>query len=112
MTPKAWIENARQNRDVLTALVASYHPNGNGPIPALMEITAPAAENARQAILATLEMAAFPEKRLTVALERGEIHEVYRILDETWNGIPESTAWRNIPGAREALHLLDSPPRV
>lgn len=108
-----WLKEARDNREKLVSLIKSYHPVNRQPGRRSQDhITAPNAEMActvvRKQIRENFE--GDPVKEFNEALDTGDIPKIYRLLDQTWFGVPETTSCWRIDGFREAVDLMDDMP--
>ena len=110
-----WLQKAKDNKDVLRGLIASYHPinlRPHAPTDKLaVDITAPQAERACEIVrdLIRKESLDCPEIQFDIALQKGDIGTIYSLLQSSWFGVPESTSCWRIPGFGIACDLLDDP---
>ena len=117
MKKELWIQFIRENVAKLVMLVEKYHPTNLAdiakPNPSLVgPITAKMAEQSCAAIRESIARVKTtdPVERFQDALNVEDIGELCSVLQETWFGVPETSSCWKIPGFREAVRLLESPP--
>lgn len=110
MTKQNWLQYVTDNQTNLLSLVSLYHPTSNQR-PSL-QITASRAETAcaavRKSIVEELELKSASE-RFQDALNEQNAEQIYKLLSDTWFGVPESTECWRVTGFKECVNLLDDP---
>jgi hypothetical protein len=115
MTVDKWMSKVKKEQNLLFNIISEYHPYYNQKHD--MKITAPNAENAcsvvREMIAKSYSLSASdPQEKFQRALNIDDWKEIYRILDEVWYYVPESTDCWSIPGYKELVNLIDDPPET
>lgn len=122
MTRELWLEQVKRDADKLRNLIGKYHPKRKLPMTSQQrdlvgeDMTAPQAELAcevvRDQIREQFDQEGLPDpiQIFDQALERGDAMVVYRVIDQTWFGVPETTACWSFVGFKEAVDLMDDPP--
>lgn len=115
MTKSAWLTRVKDNLEDLRFLVDNYHPGSVPRSHPYMTITAPNAEKAcaaaRQQIAhAESDQTQSPVLRFQTAVEKQDVWALYRLLEQSWFGVPESRSCWGIRGFAEAVDLMDDPP--
>ena len=109
MTESEWLQIVEKHKDKLRRFIDEWHPCSDGHSALPMPITAATPELARQNVLGSIKRTD-PVREFDDALKTGKVSEIYKILDETWFGVPESTSCWRIPGFRESVDLMDDRP--
>ena len=119
MEKQGWLSLVEQNKQVLRSFIAECHPASpptwaDSPhLPITAPDVEPIVENIRQGIRRDaqqgLEMRP-PAIQFDAAVATGDVSAIYRLIDEAWFWVPESTGCWGIPGFKEAVDLLDEPP--
>lgn len=115
MTEQEWLDEARSNAPQLRDLLREFHPANRQPGRRPTDfITAPGAEAActqvRKSIRENHE--GDPVNQFDEALADNDLHTVWKLLNQAWFGVPESTTCWQIPGFREAVGLLEDLPET
>lgn len=122
MTREAWIEQAKRDAHKIRQLIRKYHPANTRPKTQQErdlvgeDMTAPAAEMACEDVRGQVREQ-FQKNNLgdpvmifDQALDRGDVTIIYKIMNQTWFGVPETTACWSFPGFPETVDLMDDPP--
>ena len=117
---ESWIAEVREHASELRALLTDWHPvnlasrEARGkPQPAQPgPITAGATEAACVAVRAQIarDREGDPVRDFDEALAAGQVGRIYRLLSDTWFGVPESRDCWQIVGFKVAVDLMDDPP--
>ena len=118
MTKAGWLSAVEKNKDVIGKLLEQYHPRSVKRKMESLRITAPAAEaaaeNVRRHIVHRQMLAAAtasqPEDQFAEALASQDARRIFRLLEELWFGVPESSDCWQLPGFTTCVELLDDPP--
>lgn len=109
MNKREWLQQAIDNGEKLTCLVAQFHPTSNQgsnlPITAAIP-EANCCEIRKSICRDTLEFQSAAQ-RFKEAITKEDADTIYNLLQETWFGVPESTSCWSLTGFREAVDLLD-----
>lgn len=113
MIKDEWLIQVTESKNRLINLIKYYHPLNRQPGRREQDyITAPNAEWActqvRKQIRENSE--GDPIKDFEEALEQKDDRKIYKLLSDTWFGVPESTTCWQIEGFKEAVDLMDDPP--
>ena len=110
MTKLDWLAFAKENEQKLCRLMHNYHPFYRKGMHPKMHITAQRAERAceflRREIVQSFQ-GDTPVDAFKFALESGHAPLIYTLMNETWIGVPESTAAYQIDGFNECCELLE-----
>lgn len=119
MNRQEWIEKAKRDTDKLQSLIGKYHPQRRSPMTKRQldmvgeTMTAPNAELACESIRNQIrqqyrdENLQDPVQIFTKALEAGNILVAYKVLDQTWFGVPETTSCWTFTGFTESVELIE-----
>lgn len=108
-----WLTKVEENRKVLTRLIRTYHPRCKKITtkPSSPEITAPNAQSACNTVIDHIKRRSegmpTPLELFDIARKNGDHAYIYKLLDETWFGVPESTSCWNIPGFSLSVDLIE-----
>jgi len=112
MTKEQWIDKVKKHQVKLISLIEQWHPHNIRPEQDLeFKITAPNAERATRGIREDIKSKTTesPSAQFLRAIEESDEAVIYRILQQAWFGVPESTSCWRIEGFVEAVDLLDDP---
>jgi len=101
-SPEFW-KFVKRHREALESIVASYHPSNGRNYS--KRITAPAAEAARQDIVAEVEREGPIDFKKVI--DKRDTSQFLTILNATWFGVPESTDCWNIEGFAELCLICE-----
>lgn len=122
ITRQAWLNQVTQDADKIRTLIRNYHPQHK---PSLTDeqrdlvgedMTAPnaelACENVRDQIRQQYQAEALPDpvQIFDGALKAGNVSVLVKVLNQTWFGVPETTACWKFTGFPEVVDLLDDVP--
>ena len=112
MSKDAWIQQVINNRPALKSLINDWHPSKRGEYVGDITITAKNAEAACRVIRRQIkeEFKGDVILKFDEAIDAKEWKTIYRILSDTWFGVPESLDCWSIRGFKEAVDLLDDTP--
>jgi hypothetical protein len=111
MTKHEWLSNIKQNKDKIDSLISRFHPVrrvSKYPVDGCV-ITAPNAERACEAVRDNIRknFEGDPVEEFQLALEAEDTSKCYKIMSDTWFGVPESRDCWNLIGFQEIVDLLD-----
>ncbi len=113
MTKQEWLEEAKANKSALVEFVANFHPSNRLGVPEA-EITAANAQAACDVVCSMIVAEGKevePVKQLEAAIESGDVSKIMSLLNSAWFGTPETTECWQYTGFREAVSLLEDPPK-
>jgi hypothetical protein len=121
MTEQEFINYADANKEVLIRLINNFHPVNRQPNRRRETInqkgdfiTAPNVEMAITPIRKEIKenYKGNPSDDFLRAIVENKWEPIYKILNETWMGVPESTNCWQYDGFREAVYLLEDWPET
>lgn len=113
-TISEWLTEAEKHKDKLRSLVAQYHPAFQQFGPEEQPITAHGAQVACDIICTQIakEVQEDVLDQFDSAFASGDWEKIYKLLHQSWFGVPESTGCWRIEGFSEAVDLMDDPPEI
>jgi len=115
MNKDLWISKVIAGKEVLTSLIARYHPvnTQSHKDSDIMDayITAPNAERACEEIRKEIRSTTLdcPQIQFHLAIEKQDWDTTQLLFGDTWIGIPESNSCWSIPGFSLMVDLMDDP---
>ena len=103
-----YLDNVIKNQEDLKYIISNYHPvNLTGRVG--MKITALNAEAACNVVRTNIRknFEGHPVTQFEEAIKERDTNKIYKLLSDTWFGVPESTDCWSIRGFRELVNLLD-----
>lgn len=112
MTETEWMDQAVRDKEKLRALVASFHPAVLNRVRTDFPITAPMTQIACDIVSEQIraDQKVDPLVEFDEGIRDRDMMKVYRVLDATWFGVPESTSCWRLEGYPETVALLEDPP--